>query len=129
MGIARVRTVDFLVANHRFVANAASLAFLSFVGALALIALIGGFGLDPNPDALLSRVIGVLLGGAMVPGLFAMVAASWKVLRRREGLIDWGLFLALVWLVPYIGIAVYLGGANLLHALRVKRACDAHKLR
>lgn len=124
-----MRTVNFLVAEHRFVANAASLALLSCVAAFSLIAIVGGFGLDKSPDAVLSKIIGVLLGGTMVPGLFAMLIASWKVLRRRDGLIDWGLFLALVWLAPYIGIAVYLGGVNLLHAFRMKRSRDEREPR
>lgn len=124
-----MRTVHFLVAEHRFVANTASLALLSCVAAFALIAIVGGFGLDQSPDAVLSKIIGALLGGALVPGLFAMVIATWRVLGRRDGLIDWGLFLALVWLAPYLGIAVYLGGANLLHALRVKRSRDGREPR
>lgn len=110
-----IRAVDMLIDENRVISGISSLALLLFIAALALIGYAEVMGIDQakNTHSLLSSVIGLSLLGVLVLGMFTMMAASWKVLRRRDELLDWGVFLALTWLIPYVGIAVYLGGTNL----------------
>lgn len=112
------RAVDLLKDEHRFVSALASVALLGLVVALLVI---GAFsvalnGAQPASDHVLNKVIAVLLGVVLIFSMAAMFLGSFFVVRARKNLCDWGSFIAITWLIPYIGISVYLGGSNLLKA-------------
>lgn len=64
-------------------------------------------------DRPISLLVGSLLAATFALSLGAMCATSWRVFRNRDALIDWRKFLLIVWLFPYLGVAVFLGGSNL----------------
>jgi hypothetical protein len=105
---ARIRSIDYLVVNHRVLAFAAvfllTLAAISLVMAAIVPSLFGGSG----PA---EKVAVVALGGVIAVGLLLMLATSFLVIKHRAELLDWGSYLAIIWLLPYFGIAIYLGGA------------------
>src|SRR3989339_1994000 len=112
------RSVDLLNSEHRFVSALASVSLLSLIVALLVIGVfsIALNGEQPTSDHVLNKVIAALLGITLIFSMAAMFLGSFFVVRARNNLCDWGSFIAIAWLIPYIGISVYLGGANLLRA-------------
>ncbi len=110
------RAVNFLVSESRLTSNISSVALISFVLSVLLVVFASVAGLD-NPiyvDHPLSILIGVTLAVVLTFGLLAMLMATWIVLQRRNEIDDWAVFLALIWLIPYLGVAVYLGSKNII---------------
>lgn len=115
----KTRAVDMLLAKHRIISGAASLALASFLAAGVVIALNAGFG--GGKDVLffnIEEIAGFLIGLTMALSLFSMAASTFYVIRHRRSLNDWGAFLAITWAIPYVGICVQLGGSNLLGRLK-----------
>lgn len=109
------RSVDILISNNRFVSNTASCAFVLLICALIIVAIEAATGsTDIRVSGVLSITIGTILLIHMICALVTMVAVTWIVLVRRREIVDWGMFLAITWLIPYIGVTTYLGGSNLL---------------
>ncbi|QIO87311.1 hypothetical protein G9274_000996 [Stenotrophomonas rhizophila] len=48
----------------------------------------------------------------LLSSVFAMVMSTIGVVRNRSWLVDWGMFLLFIWLVPYLGITFYGAGKN-----------------
>jgi hypothetical protein len=119
------RTVDMLIGEHPLVANLASFALVALILALLAVGAMGLSGSSPDPDHLMSTVIGLLLGATLVMSLVVMASATFFVIKKRHEIIDWGSFLAITWLLPYIGISVYLGGSNLMRVLKKHRLHSA----
>lgn len=114
------RTVDMLIREHALVANFSSLALVVLALSVLAVGLAGLGGLPGEGDPL-NTIIGLLLGTTVVLSLLAMVLATYFVIKKRGDLIDWGLFLAVTWFLPYIGIATYLGGSNLIAKQRQQK--------
>lgn len=115
------KTVAMLMGKHRILSCAASVALVLQVLAFAAV------GLDYLTQAIavrphLERIVGLLLGGALVLSMISMVFCTYHAVRARKHLNDWGLFLLITWIIPYVGISIYLGGANIFYILlaRVK---------
>jgi hypothetical protein len=119
------RTVDMLMDEHPLISRAASIALVSMVSAL-LVATVAGLFDGADGYAWVSTTMGALLGITLVLSLVTMVGATFFVVRQRAALIDWTLFLAVTWLIPYLGISLFLGGANLRRAMTGRRRSDAH---
>lgn len=121
------RAIDLLRDEHPLLSMLASVALLSLIAALLVI---GAFsvvlnGAEPTPDHFLSKIIAVLLGTTLVLSLTAMLLGSFFVVQERKNIADWGLFIAITWLIPYVGISVYLGGSNFAKAWKKGRAKSA----
>lgn len=113
------KTADLLIAEARWVAHMATIAIVALVIAMMLV-LGTSFLPLPEPEDPVSTVIGVLLGVSMLSGMVAMIGSTIKALALRHRSTDSGLFLLLVWLVPIVGVASYLGTKNLRRG-RVRR--------
>jgi len=108
------RAIDLLTAEHPVVSMLASIALFTLIAALLVVAAFSVVlnGADPGAGHPSSRVIALLLGVTLVTSLMAMILGSFFVVRERKTVADWGAFIAITWLIPYIGISVYLGGSN-----------------
>src|SRR5699024_1753168 len=108
--------VDMLVLRHPVISHMASsaLIFLAFGGLAAVV----GEAISIVVKGADAIVVGGLLGLTLVLSLAAMVGATYQVVRKRRELDDWGVFLAITWVLPYVGIAAYLGGINITRRLR-----------
>ena len=114
------RAVDLLVYENRFISNISSIALISFMLSIFLATFASMSGLDDPKYSghPISLTIGITLGVVLILGLLAMVMATWKVLQKKNETEDCGLFLVIVWAIPYVGIAVYLGGKNIIALLK-----------
>lgn len=110
------RTVDMLVDQHPLIARAASLALLLLV--LGILAAVAGEAISSFSEGGDAVVVGSLLGATLVLSLAAMIGATYQVIRKRRVLDDWGIFLVITWVLPYVGIAAYLGGTNIRQRFR-----------
>lgn len=118
------RTVDMLMDEHPLISLAASMSLASLVTAL-LVATVAGLVESVAGHGWVGTTMGVLLGITLVLSLVAMVGVTFFVVRQRASLIDWPLFLAATWLIPYLGISLFLGGANLRRAMIARRRSEA----
>jgi uncharacterized membrane protein (DUF485 family) len=110
------RAIDMLLEQHRVVSNISSIALVALVLGMIFVAIQQAFGsprIETSVDAN-ALPVGLLLGTTLVLSLLSMVLSTFYVVRRRRDLTDWGVFLAIVWIIPYVGISAYLGGANIL---------------
>lgn len=57
----------------------------------------------------LEYAIASLLGFVLVSGLYLMFAVTWIVVMNRERISSFRRFLAVTWMIPYIGVLLYLG--------------------
>lgn len=110
------RAIDMLLEQHRVVSNLSSIALVALVLGMVFVAAQQVFGsprIGTGPDAV-ALPVGLLLGTTLVLSLLSMFLATFYVVKGRRDLTDWGVFLAIVWIIPYVGISAYLGGANIL---------------
>lgn len=111
------KSVDMLMEECRLISNFSSVALISLVLAIII------FSIDLMASGLgasIEVVMGALLGVTLLLSFFAMATSTFHVVRKRKSLEDWKVFLAIVWIIPYFGVSVYLGGANLLAARKWK---------
>lgn len=112
------RSVDFLIREHPISAWLSSVAFaslmLAFLAAGIGIFLPSGVANDDGYGA----AIGLLLGLTLFAGLAAMILTTIYVIKERRELLDWGIFLIVSWIIPYFGVACYLGVSNLAFSWR-----------
>lgn len=80
------------------------LVMLAFAFIAQLPSLDGG-----NPPDYLDGVIGAALATVMGLGLLLMVVSTWSIVRRRSTITDLWMSLAVIWLIPYIGVLIILG--------------------
>lgn len=107
------RTIDMLLVKHRLISNLSSIALL-FIFVAILILATSGFG---NPERFLDQVegaMGLALGAALVFSFLSMIGSTFYAILHRASLSDWKIFLMVTWLIPYLGVSLYVGGANLL---------------
>lgn len=113
------RTVIMLIEDHRIAANLASAALLSLVLALLAIGVNHQLLSAPSDASHPANIlIGLFLGTTLIFSLLSMIIATFFIIKKRREVTDWGTFLVIIWAFPYIGISTYLGGVNLLVALR-----------
>lgn len=113
------RTVDMLIEEHQVVASFSSIALVSMVLAVLVIGISQLFSGAPfDVSHPIGFIIGLLLGTTLILSLLSMMVATFFVVKARREVSDWGSFLVITWVLPYIGISAYLGGANLLAVLR-----------
>lgn len=106
------KSVELLMSRHKYVSMLAAVSLISIVVSLCLVALSAILELEPQE---IGHVVGSGLGVALVSSLVCMPWATLLVLRSRAELADWGLFLVVVWFIPYFGISFCLGGPFILN--------------
>jgi hypothetical protein len=116
---AQVKAAPYLIERHPTIAGLASISLVTFLIAAVSISLIEAFGLFERIGVERMEMFGaVILGSSAIAGFLAMVTATFHLIRARRFLVDWGLFLAICWFIPYLGVALFLGGPNLVRGLR-----------
>jgi hypothetical protein len=119
------RSVDMLMDEHPLISRAATISLASLIIAI-VVATVAGLVVGAAGDGWVSTTMGVLLGITLVLSLVAMVGATFFVVRQRAALVDGTLFLAVTWLIPYLGISLFLGGAHLRRTMIGRRRSEAH---
>lgn len=109
-------SVSYLIENHRAISWIASVACIGFLGSL-LVSGVRGISKDIIPIEIFELLIGAFLGAVLVLGFLAMVMSTWVVSSSRRKIHDWGIFLCVIWLCPFLAVSVYLGGLNLVKSL------------
>lgn len=85
-----------------WVSELSQVGVLLLVIASCVVAAAAYFGL--SPPKWVELMAAVCLGGVLLIGLFLMVFCTFIVVRERRLVTNLGQFLALTWLIPYIGI-------------------------
>lgn len=100
-----MRSLDFILKNHKGIARLAATGFLTLITALLLVLTESLIHFDSEVDL----IIGLLLGLVLVSGVTVMLATTYIAFTRRHYLNDWRKFLLITWLIPYIGSLFMLG--------------------
>lgn len=116
MNIGMKKSVVMLTEKARLISLIASMSLILLVVSLILIIVYEFF----FQSLVLEKILFSAFGSVMVMSLVAMIAATYKVVSCRNELGDPYYFLFIIWVVPYVGISVFLGGANILRILRSK---------
>lgn len=106
------KSVDVLIERDQFVSGMASAALIFLIIAFIVILVNELMFALPN----LELVMSILFGAVMLMSLVAMIGATFRVVRWRHELVDAYMFLFIVWIIPYLGISIFLGWANLFRA-------------
>jgi hypothetical protein len=106
--------VDFVARNCKPAASLSVISLVSFLASLAAIAAVGG----GDEGTVGEIIIGCVMGVFLLSSFFAMVMSTIGVVRNRSRLVDWGMFLLFIWLVPYLGITFYVGVVAVRRMLR-----------
>ena len=112
---AKARAVDYIVDNYRLLSLAAILLLALAISSLLLAAIVPSFF---SGSGAAEMVAVATLGAVIGIGLLLMLITSFIVIRHRARVLDWGSYLAIIWLLPYFGVAIYLGGIALLRKIR-----------
>ncbi len=107
------KTVDYLY-RIKWVSYLSVLSLSAFIVSLVLIAIAG----PATTNRQLEMAIGFTLALVLVPSFIAMVAATVYVAKARKSLVDWGMFLIFIWVIPYLGVTLYLGVASVWKRVR-----------
>lgn len=118
IGDFKCSSTSFLLNRYGFLGNIA-LAVLALVVVSLLFT--AGFPWLSIGEDFKELIVLVSLAFIMIFGFFLMIATSVIVIKNRSEIIDWGGYLAIVWLLPYFGVAFYLGGARFLVLLRNRK--------
>jgi hypothetical protein len=117
-----MRTVDWILEEHGLVTAWARIVFFGWV--LVVVVVLPTFALG-LPDAPLDQELrwwetaGLAVAYLLfLASVFLMVWVSYLVIVARKLLSDWGLFLVLVWAVPYVGMPAHVSYA----AYKARRA-------
>lgn len=108
------KTVEMLVNEYRFSSCAASTALILAIFALAAVGF-DYYAKESSVNPHIEYLVGILLGGTLILSLASMVLSTYHVVRARGRLSDWFPFLLITWALPYVGISIYLGGANIVN--------------
>lgn len=112
---AQVRAVDYIIGNYRLLSLAAIILLALAISSLLLAAIVPSLF---SGSGVAEKVAVSALGGVLGIGLLLMLITSFVVIRHRARVLDWGSYLAIIWLLPYFGIAIYLGGTALIRRIR-----------
>jgi len=102
------KSVDFVAKSCRLAASLSVISLVSFLASLAAIAAVG----RGDEGKVGETVVGCVNAVFLLSSVFAMVMSTIGVVRNRSRLVDWGMFLLFIWLVPYLGITFYGAGKN-----------------
>lgn len=116
-----IRSIDLLL-KRRWLSNLATSALVLLIIAMIAIGSIELFrqSAPVNSEGSISIAIGLLLGATLAIGLITMLLATWIILKRRQEVSDFGIFLAITWLLPYIGVITYIGCINVFRLISPK---------
>lgn len=110
----KIRSTEMLLRDHPVLSWIASSALLSFMCVAFLVSLECVSLIDLGEGYPVIFFLGVtLLGGA-----FCMLCATFHVIRKWRELDDQLVFLLVTWAIPYMGVALILGGPRLIRSLR-----------
>ena len=111
----QVRAVDFIIGKYKLLSLAAILLAVLAISSLLLAAIVPSFF---SGSGVAEKVAVAALCGVIAIGLLLMLITSYVVIGHRANILDWGTYLAIIWLLPYFGIAIYLGGTALIRRIR-----------
>ena len=109
-----MKSAEMLVNNHRVLSGLCSLSLIFFVVAFTLILANEYAFAIPAVQA----VMALVFGGIMLFSLCGMIAATYYVIRQRAELSDPYMFLAITWILPYLGISILLGWPNIVRVIK-----------
>ena len=117
------RSIDFLIAEKKWISISALISLLFLLPPLLFALFSGAFGaFGVSEGSLLPYFMGICLSGCMIFSIFSMVSSTFFLYSKRNALSDFWLFIFLIWIIPFMGIAFYVGGARLIGLIKAKDA-------
>lgn len=111
------KSVDFLF-RKKLACRLSVASLCALVVSLLLMAIAGPATEVRALELAIASGLGVVLSSSFI----AMLLSTVHVAKERRNLTDWGMFLIFIWVIPYMGITLYLGGVSLLKYIRGERS-------
>jgi hypothetical protein len=117
-----IKSIELLLENNRIVSNIATVSLVLIIVSLMLAFFGGAFSSTPIlVEKPIHTITACFLAMVLALSLYAMIWTTIIILRERSRLNDWGIYLVLIWVIPYFGVSICLGGANLKQLIQTKR--------
>lgn len=112
----RLKSVDYLIERHEWLSWASILLLVLAASTMILVGLAPSNTFDSGGG--IHILSAAMLGSVIVVGLVLMVSATYFAVRGRESVSDIAMFLFVVWIFPYFGVALFLGLTKLARIIR-----------